>query len=211
VDVVLGPVIDVLPDQGEPPLQRSRFFEGDPATVARYAKSYVEAWQSAGLLPVLKHFPGHGSASGDTHDVAGVTPPLGALAERDLLPYRQLAGSGAAVMLGHLTVPGLTNGTPASTSEPAVSYLRHQLGYGDALIMTDALDMAAAGGSVPDTAVDALVAGADVVLFTSTGQTATVINAIVAAVESERLSAERLAESSSRVLALLAAHGRDCE
>jgi beta-N-acetylhexosaminidase len=132
------------------------------------------------------------------------------LAERDLVPYRQLVGTGPGVMLGHLTVPGLTDGMPASTSAAAVSYLRNELGYADALVMTDALDMEAAGGSVPDTAVAAIVAGADVVLFTSTGQTGAVIDAIVAAMESSRLSAERLNDAAGRVLALLAERGHGC-
>ncbi len=71
VDMVLGPVVDVVPADGDVPLTRSRFFTGDPTTVSAYARAYVDAWRSAGLVPVLKHFPGHGGASGDTHDAAG--------------------------------------------------------------------------------------------------------------------------------------------
>ena len=210
VDVVLGPVVDVLPAEGESPLQRSRFFHGDPSTVAAYAQAYVDGWASAGLLPVLKHFPGHGSASGDTHNVDGVTPPLEVLDGRDLVPYQELVASGVGVMLGHLIVPGLTDGAPASASMAAVAYLRNNLGYRDALVMTDALDMAAAGGSIPDAAVAALIAGADVVLFTSTGQTSAVVEAIVAAVDSGRLPIDRLNDAAAKVLNQLAVRGRGC-
>lgn len=210
VDVVLGPVVDVMPVEGDPPLQTSRFFQGDLGAVVSYTHAYVDAWQSAGLLPILKHFPGHGSASADTHNAAGVTPPLDVLAASDLVPYQQLASSGAGVMLGHLTVPGLTDGVPASGSPQAVSYLREQLGYQDALVLTDALDMAAADGSIPEASVRALVAGADVVLFTSTGRADDVVDAIVAAVSSGRLAAERLDDAATRVLGQLVQRGLGC-
>lgn len=211
VDIVLGPVVDLLPADGRrPPLQTSRFFQGDSTAVTDYAQAYVDGWKSAGLLPVLKHFPGHGSASGDTHTAAGVTPPIEVLTESDLIPYRRLVETGAGVMLGHLTVPGLTDGLPASTSAPAISYLRDELGYQDALVMTDALDMTAAGGPIPETAVAALVAGADVLLFTSIGETGAVIDAIVSALDTGQLSPERLSDAAGRVLALLEDRGHGC-
>jgi beta-N-acetylhexosaminidase len=200
VDVVLGPVVDVAPVEGEPPLHPSRFFAGDPDTVGAYASAYVEGWRSAGLLPVLKHFPGHGRASGDTHVGQGRTPPIEALEQWDLRPYRALGGSGAGVMVGHLTVPGLTADVPASTSPEAMAYLRAVPGYADALVISDALGMEAVGADVPVAAVASIAAGVDVVLFTETHRTAEVIGSIAAAVADGRLSPERVRSAADRVL-----------
>lgn len=210
VDVVLGPVVDVRPITGNDPLGAGRLFVGGPAEVAGWGAVYVSAWESAGLTPVLKHFPGHGSASGDTHNGRAVTPPLAALRERDLVPYRVLAGSGAAVMIGHLEVPDLTDGLPASLSPAAVSLLRDELGWGDAVVMTDALGMGGVGLAVPDAAVWAIAAGVDVVMFTQGDQTPAVIDAISAAVGAGVLDVGRIDASAARVAGLLEAHGHPC-
>ncbi|MCB0979121.1 MAG: hypothetical protein M9961_13985 [Ilumatobacteraceae bacterium] len=211
VDVVLGPVVDVRPADGSSdPLGQGRLFEGDAQAVADQAAVYVRAWQRAGLLPTLKHFPGHGSATLDTHDGLAQTPPLDELRGWDFVPYRQLAASGSAVMVGHLDVPGLTDGGPASRSAAAVALLRKELGWGDALVMTDALGMGGVGMPVPDAAVAALLAGVDVVIFTDTGQTAAVIDAIGAAVLAGRLSEAEILDSAVRVERELAARGHPC-
>jgi beta-N-acetylhexosaminidase len=203
IDVVLGPVVDVLPSQGAPPLQRSRFFAGSPGEVSDYAAAYVGAWQQAGIEPVLKHFPGHGDASGDTHVGEGITAPLAELEQRDLVPYRALAASGAGVMVGHLETPGLTGDAPASRSECAIDYLRNQLGFGDGLIVSDSLDMDAVGVPVPQAAVESVRAGVDVVLFTDPTITADVIGALESAVGSGSLSPERVDAAASKVWRLL--------
>ncbi|MCB0954971.1 MAG: hypothetical protein KDB12_02325 [Ilumatobacter sp.] len=211
VDVVLGPVVDVRPADGsDDPLGQGRLFVGDAQSVADQAAVYVAAWQSAGLLPTLKHFPGHGSATLDTHEGLAQTPPVDDLRTWDLVPYRQLAGSGAAVMVGHLDVPGLTDGEPASRSAAAIALLRKELGWSDALVMTDALGMGGVGMPVPDAAVAALLAGVDVVIFTDTGQTAAVIDAIGAAVLAGLLSEAEILDSAVRVERELAARGNPC-
>lgn len=210
VDVVLGPVVDVRPVTGSDPLGEHRLFVGGPAEVAGWGSLYVAAWQAAGITPVLKHFPGHGSASTDSHDGRAVTPPLDVLRDRDLVPYRVLAGSGAAVMIGHLEVPGLTDGLPASLSPAAVALLRDELGWGDALVITDALGMGGVGRPVPDAAVAAIAAGVDVVLFTGGDQAPAVIEAITAAVGAGVIDVARIDEAAARVAGVLAAHGRPC-
>ena len=201
VDMVLGPVVDVVPADGDVPLTRSRFFTGDPTTVSAYARAYVDAWRSAGLVPVLKHFPGHGGASGDTHDEQGVTAPIDELAARDLVPYREVGRT--AVMVGHLTVPGLTDGLPATLSPEAIAYLRDDLGYADELVMTDALGMQAVGLPEDAASVLAIAAGIDVVIFTNTAATASVIDGIERAVSTGDLSEGRVDEAATRVLRLL--------
>ena len=205
IDIVLAPVVDVNPLVGKGPIG-SRSFGSDPAIVARYAAAYVDGWESAGILPVLKHFPGHGSASGDSHTGRVTTPPLDHLRARDLVPYTMLADRHPGVMVGHLEVPGLTDvdQKPASLSPNAITgLLRGQLGYADALVFTDALGMDAISTrwSVPDAAVLSLIAGADVVLFASLSDTAAVIAAIDAAVGSGALDSSRLDQAVGHVLA----------
>lgn len=210
VDVVLGPVADVRAADGSDPLGQGRLFLGGPDAVTAWTALYVTAWQAAGLTPVLKHFPGHGSASGDTHDGHVTTPAIDVLLTRDLVPYAALAGSGAAVMIGHLDVPGLTGGQPASRSPQAVALLRDQLGWGDALVLSDALGMGAVGMPVPQAAVASIAAGVDAVVFTANGATPAVIDALVAAVAAGTIPEARLDEAAARVAATLEAHGRAC-
>lgn len=210
IDVVLGPVADVRAADGSDPLGQGRLFLGDFNAVTSWTALYVAAWQSAGVTPVLKHFPGHGSASGDTHDGHVTTPAIDVLLTSDLVPYATLAGSGAAVMVGHLDVPGLTGGLPASRSPEALALLRDQLGWGDALVLTDALGMGAVGLSVPEAAVAAVAAGVDVVVFTGNSATPAVIDALVAAVSSGVISEARLDQAAAHVAATLEAHGRSC-
>jgi beta-N-acetylhexosaminidase len=116
VDVTAAPADTVIGD---------RSFSADPAVVTKYAGAYARGLRDAGVLPVLKHFPGHGHASGDSHLVSVVTPPLAELQKADLVPYRSLvAESPVGVMMGHMQVPGLTGSDPASLSPAAVSLLR---------------------------------------------------------------------------------------
>ena len=111
ITIDFAPVVDVS-DQGDDTVIGDRSFSNDPAVVTTYAGAYARGLRDAGLLPVLKHFPGHGHGSGDSH-TAGVvtTPPLEQLMNSDLVPYRTLTTEGpVAVMIGHLEVPGLTGG-----------------------------------------------------------------------------------------------------
>jgi beta-N-acetylhexosaminidase len=202
VDIVLGPVVDVSPDSGPGPIG-SRSFGSDPNVVTDYARAYVEAWRSVGIIPVLKHFPGHGAATADSHYSRSATAPLDVLMARDLIPYADLADTGTAVMVGHLDTPGLTDGedVPASLSRVAVTeFLRGTMGYGDALVISDALGMDAVDMSVPDAAVRSLAAGVDVAIFSEIDATPAVIGRIERAVLAGELPVERLNEAVGRVL-----------
>ncbi len=212
IDVVLGPVVDVLPTSGTASLNPTRFFSDDPALVSSFGTAYVDGWLDAGLIPVLKHFPGHGSASMDTHDGGATTPPLDELIARDLAPYTSLTNRSneLGVMLGHLTVPGLTDGRPASLSPDAIDYLRTELGYDSALIVTDALEMGAVTMPVPEAAVTAIAAGADVVIFTETGAAPAVIDALDNAAAQGDIAPERINDAAGRVLQLLEDRGGGC-
>lgn len=200
VDVAFAPVVDV----GAGPAIGDRSFGDDPAVVTAYGAAVVEGYQAAGVMPVLKHFPGHGRASADTHDGAAGVPPLDELRAVDLVPFEALVdGDGPlGVMVGHLEVPGLTDGVPASLSSAAIDgLLRGELGF-EGLVVSDALGMGAiaqrySGG---DAAVRFLVAGGDLAIV-SVADAPAARSAIVAALQDGRLDRARLQASVDRVMA----------
>jgi len=202
IDVVFAPVVDVALPGGGGPLG-DRTFSDDPAGVTAYGQVYVDAMTAAGLLAVLKHFPGHGSGEADSHDGPVGTPPIEALRTRDLLPFEALAnGPGVGVMVGHLNVPGLTGTTPASISPAAYDLLRGDIGF-DGLVFSDSLSMGAIAGTIPpeQAAVQSIAAGADIALFVTLANPIGVIDALEAAVADGSVTVARVDESVARVLA----------
>ena len=129
ITIDFAPVVDVT-DAPDDTVIGDRSFSSDPAVVTAYAGAYARGLRDAGLLPVLKHFPGHGHGSGDSHTGGVTTPPLDQLQNDDLVPYRTLVSAApVGVMVGHLQVPGLTGDQPASLSRAAVQLLRTGTGY----------------------------------------------------------------------------------
>jgi beta-N-acetylhexosaminidase len=202
IDVAFAPVVDVLPGDGRDPLGDDRAFGSDPALVTRYGGAYVDAFNEAGVLPTLKHFPGHGNTTGDSHDGVVSAPPLPQLRERDLVPYDTLLDRDVAVMVGHMVVPDVTIFGPASLSSGIVQdLLRDEYGF-DGLIFTDSLSMGGVTGQGPpeELAVKALEAGADVALYASLPNPGPVLDHLVDALRSGRLDADQVATSVVRVL-----------
>ncbi|WP_375546601.1 glycoside hydrolase family 3 N-terminal domain-containing protein [Actinophytocola gossypii] len=203
VTVDFAPVLDVT-TQPDDDVVGDRSFGSDPAVVARYATAFALGLADAGVRPVVKHFPGHGRATGDSHVTAVSTPPLAELRKVDLLPYRALLGSApVAVMVGHLTVPGLTDGLPATLSPATYRLLRTNLNF-DGVVMTDDLGgMRAVSASypLPRAVLTALTAGADIALW-STGAryTGEVLDVLEKALASGRLPPARVDEALHRVL-----------
>ncbi len=195
ITVDFAPVVDVS-SQGANTVIGDRSFSADAATVTTYARAFARGLRDAGVLPVLKHFPGHGSGSGDSH-TAGVvmTPPLDQLMESDLVPYRTLTAEGpVGVMIGHLEVPGLTGNMPASLSAAAVNLLRSG-GYGgpgfNGPVFSDDLSSMAAISSrygVAEAVLRALQAGTDVALWITTDEVPAVLDRLESAVEAGELA-----------------------
>lgn len=198
VDVSSQPADSVIGD---------RSFSDDPDKVVAYAGAYIRAMNDAGVGSVMKHFPGHGSGSGDSHTGAVRTPPLAELQVKDLVPFRELVGSGAAVMVGHLDVPGLTEpNVPASISPEVMKLLRNGTGYGAApfegVIFTDDLGgMAAITSrmSIADAVEAALVAGADNALWITTDAVTKVLDQLEQAVTAGRLPGSQVDQSVLRM------------
>ena len=180
-----------------------RAFSSKPSAVGKAVVAWGNGLAAGGVIPVIKHWPGHGRAS-DTHTGAATIPRLNVLRKSDLIPFETAFAAGFhAVMVGHLAVPGFTKGREsASLSPTAISYLRERVGP-NSLIVTDSLSMDAAtattGGSVPRAALRALKAGVDVALLC--GGTAGVERAVTAAIGTGYLSRLEMEHKVTRILA----------
>ena len=205
ITIDFAPVVDVT-DAPDDTVIGDRSFGADPATVTDYAGAYAQGLRDAGLLPVLKHFPGHGHGSGDSHTGGVSTPPLAELEGNDLLPYRTLVTQRpVAVMVGHLDVPGLTTDFPASLSPEAYALLRSG-GYGgppfDGPVFTDDLSSMRAISDrfgVAEAALRALQAGADVALWVTTDEVPAVLDRLESAVHAGELNPAQVDASVLRV------------
>jgi beta-N-acetylhexosaminidase len=199
----LAPVADVSSQPADAVIG-DRAFSDDPAVVTEYAGAYAEGLRSAGIIPVLKHFPGIGSASGNTDFEPATSPPLAQLQAVDMVPYETLLqDEPVAVMMGSAVIPDLTDGEPAGLSPAAVDLLRTDLGF-DGVVMTDSLSGAAVSSSydLPEAAELALIAGVDMVLWDSSGEIEAIVTRLDEAIAAGRLSEDRINEAVARVLDL---------
>ncbi|ODQ90950.1 beta-glucosidase [Mycolicibacterium flavescens] len=205
ITIDFAPVVDVT-DAPDNTVIGDRSFGSDPQQVTAFAGAYAQGLREAGLLPVLKHFPGHGHGSGDSHTGFVSTPAIDQLMNDDLIPYRTLTDDvPVAVMLGHLEVPGLTGSDPASLSKPAYDLLRSG-GYGGPAftgpVFTDDLSSMAAINQrygVAEAVLRALQAGADVALWITTDEVPAVLDALEQAVTAGQLGTERVDAAVSNV------------
>lgn len=207
ITVNYAPVVDLT---GSSPAIGDRAFGSDPDTVTRYAEAFIAGMRDAGITTVLKHFPGHGRADGDSHRRRVTTPHLDELRRADLRPYTALVAPGGpaadgrtAVMVGHLDVPGLTDGLPTSLSPAAYRLLREEIGF-RGLVLTDdlgAMKAVSARFDLPEAVVRALAAGADVALWSSGGRVDEILTALERALSGGRLDAGENDRAVARVLA----------
>lgn len=180
----------------------SRSFGSAAEDVSELALNSIRGLAEGGLSGAIKHFPGHGSVTEDSHQTLPVqSASLEELRSRDWVPFEQAAEAGVPmVMMGHIEVPALEEGMPSSLSAAAYSELR-DLGH-DGVVVTDALNMGAIvqGYGGDQAAVMALQAGADLLLMPADVRGAHA--GIVAAVESGEIERSRLVEAAERVSAL---------
>lgn len=162
INMVLGPVVDIVSGNGG--VIGNRSYGADPRLVAELGVAYAKGLESGGVISVAKHFPGHGSASNDSHQgVAKVYRDISMLDSVDLKPFREYINSGlSAVMAGHIRVRALDpdNNAASVSMDMLTSLLREEMGF-NGLVLTDAFDM---GGAKGFSAWEAVRAGADIVL-----------------------------------------------
>ncbi|WP_432634591.1 glycoside hydrolase family 3 N-terminal domain-containing protein [Candidatus Avelusimicrobium sp.] len=163
VDWVFAPVLD-LADCPQNPIVNTRSFGADPQLVSRLARAFIKGLAQGGALNSIKHFPGHGNTSTDSHMAMPTVPsPAEHLQTHELVPFKNLLPLADSVMVGHLLVPALDEESPASLSAKIVSgLLKTKLGY-KGCVVTDALCMKALGDE-KQAALAAFLAGAHILL-----------------------------------------------
>ena len=197
-----APVADVLsnPDNA---VVKDRSFGSDSQLVADMVCAEMNGLNEHQIAPVIKHSPGHGATSGDSHDgVVTIEKSLDELMANELIPFQQAINSGASfVMVGHISVPAITgDNTPASLSNAMVTgVLRDQMGF-HGVVITDAMNMGAitAGYSSADAAVAAINAGVDIILMPDDFKSA--YQGVLDAVANGTISEERINESAARII-----------
>ncbi len=162
INVDCLPVLDT-PVPGAHEIIGDRAYAHDPATVAQLGRAAAEGLLAGGVLPVIKHMPGHGRAFADSHHALPVVhADFATLDSWDFAPFKALSDVPMA-MTAHVVFDAVDRKRPATTSRKAVKLMRGHLGFGG-LIMTDDLSMTALSGSLRERAEAALKAGCDVVL-----------------------------------------------
>ena len=202
-----APVVDL--DGAGLEVVGDRAFSHDPLVAADYAAAFAEGMLDAGVVPVYKHFPGHGRASGDSHLGEVVIPELAELETSDLIPYTKvLPGTRAAVMLGHLVVPDF--GEKPATLNPDIYKLLREGSYpGGApfagpVITDDLSGMKAITDSypVPQAVLGALDAGADMALWITSDELSAAIDTTLVGVHKGEIEASEIEAKAKRVSVL---------
>ncbi|PZO02559.1 MAG: beta-hexosaminidase, partial [Alphaproteobacteria bacterium] len=156
------PVLDV-PVPGAHDIVGDRAYAGDPETVSLLGRAAAEGLLAGGVLPVIKHMPGHGRAFADSHkELPVVHADWATLDAWDFAPFKALSDMPIA-MTAHVVFDAIDRKRPATTSKKAVRMMREHLGF-SGLILSDDLTMQALSGSLTDRARAALRAGCDIVI-----------------------------------------------
>ncbi len=176
IDADCAPVLDIARDETHPFLY-NRCLGRDAATVTRLGRAAADAMLAAGVLPVVKHMPGHGRAQVDSHkSLPVVEASLAELEASDFAPFRALADLPMA-MTAHIRFTAIDD-APATASRPVIDLIRKGIGF-DGLLMSDDIGMEALSGTPAERAAATIAAGCDLVL--SCNETLAQMESIVAA------------------------------
>lgn len=197
-DVLTNPANEVV---------RYRSFGSDPALVSRMAAAELRGLNDQGIIGMYKHFPGHGGTTADSHEgYVYVEENLDQLKSQALVPFQNGIDDGVRViMVSHIACPNVTeDNTPATLSKTLITdLLREEMGF-DGMVITDALNMGAITEqyTADQAAVNAVLAGADMLLMPADFQTA--YQGILNAVAEGTLTEERINDSVRRILEIKA-------
>ena len=209
-NVDFAPVADVLTNPDNQVIGQ-RSFGSDAQKVAGMVTSELQGLSAAGVYGTVKHFPGHGGTSGDSHDGAVSTDKtLEELMAEELVPFQSAVDGGVNfVMVGHISAPNVTgDNAPATLSKVMITdVLRGQMGY-NGIVITDAMNMEAVAGfyNSDKAAVLAVTAGVDMILMPADYNTA--YTGILNAVNDGTITEERINESVTRIVKAKLAMGQ---
>lgn len=200
INMNFAPVIDYVPDMSS--YLYGRTFMTDATTTGLLGRTMVEGYEQGGVIPVAKHFPGYGSLMVDPHKTVSVLSVDQKALQQSLLPFQLLidAHPTATLMTAHITIPSVDT-KPATRSKIFLQeLLRDQMGF-RGVIVTDDLEMVAAGDSIEEAAKESFLAGADVLLIGhSIVKQKQAVEGFTRAVHAGEISEQRLNESVKRIL-----------
>jgi beta-N-acetylhexosaminidase len=210
INLNLAPVVDLDANPDNPIIKgKGRSFSADPEAVARHAAEFIRAHRAHRVLSCTKHFPGHGSATGDTH--LGLVDVTRTWHERELVPFRRLIAAGLAdvIMTAHVFNSQLDPAVPATLSRAVLTdLLRGRIGF-QGVICSDDMEMKAISSHYGlEVAVPAAVeAGIDLLCFGNNMHydpdiAAKAAGILARAVESGRIPEARIDASYGRILTL---------
>lgn len=212
VNMNFAPVMDVNNNPANPVIN-TRSFGSDPEAVSKIGSAWIRGQQRGGCVAVAKHFPGHGDTDKDSHvTLPVIRHDMARLRKTELVPFAAAIRAGVdGVMSAHISYPEiLKNDTPATHSTFFMTeLLRDEMKF-NGLVITDDLEMAGAStkSDIGEAAVRAIEAGADMVLFTSYRKSLPkVLAAISKALESGRLTEERINASVNRIIEMKIRYG----
>lgn len=212
-----APVVDIACNRKNK-IMTNRSFGNNPETVVAFARSALNGYKKAGMIAILKHYPGHGDVDTDSHiGLPVIHKSFQEMKLMELLPFEQLSGDVDVIMTGHLLVPAWDNEKCATLSKIILSHLKSTLGFkgliiSDSLVMKGVRDNAV---SVDQAALEALQAGCDIILLSgfaqcprtgrfelSVSDVKRIHSFIVQAVADGQLALEQVDESVAKILNL---------
>jgi len=208
INVNFAPVVDLNTNPENPVIGRlKRSFSADPDTVIRHAGIFIDVYEKHGILPVIKHFPGHGSAWNDSHE--GLADVTDTWASSELKPYEELAAGREfpAVMTAHVFNARLDSSMPATLSNPIIQgILRDRYNF-DGVVFSDDMQMKAIRSyyGLETAILHAIRAGVDVLVFANNSifdediaqKASTIIRELV---EDGKISRQRIDRSYRRIM-----------
>jgi len=206
INMNFAPVLDIDSNPNNPVIG-DRSFSSDKKVVAKLGIATMKGMQDSGVISVIKHFPGHGDTSVDSHIKLPVLHnDLKRMVEFELVPFEEAVKNGAdIIMVAHILLPKIDPDMPSSLSKTIVtSILRRQLDF-DGVVITDDITMGAIAENynIVEAAIKALDAGADIILVAHDFEKiSSVFNGVKKAVEDGVISEKRIDESVYRILKL---------
>ncbi|MGV2965561.1 beta-N-acetylhexosaminidase [Paenibacillus xylanexedens] len=205
-NVDFAPVLDVNSNPKNPVIG-DRSFGSSAELVSRMGIAEMKGLRSEGIIPVVKHFPGHGDTSVDSHlDLPVVNKTEKQLAKLEWIPFQAAVKEQVeAVMVAHILFPKLDPDHPASLSDVIIGeHLRGKFNY-DGVVITDDLSMGAIAKNykLDEAALATVKAGSDILLVAHSYESAkTIFDTLISAVKSGKITESRIDESVYRILAL---------
>lgn len=197
LDVVADPTVGAI---------KYRSFGSDPTVVSNNALSLGKGIEDTGVIPVYKHFPGHGATSTDSHySLPVLTQTVDDLKTRDLIPFQNAIDSGVdIIMVGHLAIPNIdSTNTPASLSDTLINgLLKNEMGF-KGLVITDSLQMSAVADNYTEKAMyeKAINAGVDILLMPRS-DVGNVVSLIKQSITEGTISEQRIEEAARKIITL---------